>query len=271
MRMNKVVSRLFLAGVLVSASCTAIYAQGPGGGRGQGGGGFGGGMRGGMFGSGLAGLLQIQEVEAAVKLEDAQKTELREAREATQAELAKLRPAPREGGNRGGFQPPSDEDRKKMEEIREEAEKKLAEILDPVQFNRLLGIFAQQNTLQGLAHKLVAKEIGLSDDQVAKVKEIQEEVGAKNRELMSGGGGGGFNPEIRDKMTAAREEAETKALALLSQEQKDKFEALKGEKVDIRFGGGRGQGGPGQGGPGGRGGERGGDRGGRGGNRGDRN
>lgn len=268
--MKKLLGRLFVASLLVSVSTSAIYAQAEGergnrgGERGQGRPGGFGGMRGGS----LASLLSIPQVEQELKLDEAQKEEIATARRANAEEMGSIFGRPGQGGpgqdqggrGRGGRGAMSDENRQKLEALATKFDEKISEILDPDQFRRLLGIYAQSNTINGLTHNLVAKEIGLSDAQVADIKKVQEELGAKLREVMTGGAD--FrSEETRNKMRAATEEISNKAVAVLSDEQKQKYEELKGAKFDLP------QGGFGGGGFGGRG-ERG-ERGNRG-NRGDR-
>ena len=268
--MKKLLGRLFVASLLVSLSTSAIFAQDEGGrgNRGERGdrggergpgrpGGFGGLMRGGSVSS----IVAIPDVAKEIKLDDAQKEQIQTARKAHDEEMAKLF-GNREGGNQGGpgrggpggF---SEENRKKFEELSLKLDKELADILDPTQFRRVLGIYAQADTVRSLTNPLVAEEIGVTEEQIANVKKIQEESGAKIREIMRGGAD--FrSDDVRSKMETARAEVSEKALAVLSAEQKQKLEELKGAKFDLPQGpgfGGRGQGGPGQGGPG-RGGER---------------
>lgn len=70
--------------------------------------------------------------------------------------------------------------------------------------------------------------------------------GAQGGRAGQGGQGGRFT-EIRDKMEAMTKDTETKALAVLTADQKTKFEAMKGAKFELEQRGG-GQGGqPGQG------------------------
>ncbi len=80
----------------------------------------------------------------------------------------------------------------------------------------------------------------------------------KAMEEMRGGGGGQFDfAGMRTKMEEMRKKSEERLASVLTKDQKDKLEAMKGAKFEFpqpSFGGGRGgPGGPGGGGrPGGR-------------------
>jgi Spy/CpxP family protein refolding chaperone len=65
----------------------------------------------------------------------------------------------------------------------------------------------------------LAKELSITDDQVAKLQSAMQE-------MRQGGGGGGNPGEMRAKMTA-------KAMEILDANQKAKLEALKGPAFDI--------------------------------------
>lgn len=267
MRFRNWLSSSLLLGCLVAVPCSVATAQPPGGQRGQGGpggrGGFGMGM-----GAGLAGVLGMPTVQDHLKLDDTQKSELREAQESMREEQNKLREEMRnsaQGGDnqaggrgRGGFGGMSEEMRTKMAEMAAKADSKIQDILDPTQFDRLLGIFAQQDAVRALNHKLIAERLVITEEQKGKMKTVEEESGEKLREMFTGGGGRP-GPEMFEKMQAARKETEEKIVGVLTAEQKKKFDELKGEKFEFpQFGGPGGPGGPG--GRGGRGGDRGPDR-----------
>lgn len=250
MRLRAFLNVFFLASTLVAATFSPLaMAQPPGGG------GRGGMMGGGMGGmGGVAGLLRVPEVVEHLKLDETQKNELKEVQQSMGDEMRKLfegmRPAGGGGGGdagggrqggRGGFGGMTDEMRKKMDEFNKKTEDKISEILDPTQFDRLVGLFAQQNPMQAIRHRLVAEKMKaancpITEEQETKMKEAEEAAGAKVRELMSGG----FNPENMTKMGEIRKESEEKAFGALSDTQKKTFEEIKGEKFEFprpQFGG----------------------------------
>src|SRR5262249_26300896 len=154
-------------------------------------------------------------------------------------------------------------EQQRLERAREERAR-LSEILLPQQIKRLTEIYVQQVGVSALQDEEIAKELGISDSQKAKLTEVtaanREALGAQMRELFQGGGGGGDRDANRAKIDELRKAGDAKVLAVLSTDQQKKFEEMKGKPFAMPEGAGRG----GPGGPGGPGGNRG--RGNRGGN-----
>ncbi|MFN0052509.1 MAG: hypothetical protein ACKV0T_09965 [Planctomycetales bacterium] len=246
--------RLGLRGMVWMSVCLLIagtaMAQGQGGGQGRGGrGGFG---FGGMMGGGGGMLLNLEQVQKELKLDDAQKEKLKTIRDEAQAA----------GGGRGAFanfQEMSQEEREKafaeMRKRMEETNKKTEAVLNPEQSKRLKEIslqFAMQT--QGLAAVLAnpehAKALKLTEDQNEAVKTISEETQKQMRELFTPGG----DPTgAREKMAELRKNADEEYAAILTDEQKEQIETMKGAKFELdmsAFGqrGGRGRGNRGGGG-----------------------
>lgn len=256
MPMKKLLSRIALSLSLVGAMSLGALAQGPGGpggGRGQGGGRMMMGMGGGAMGIGVTGLLAMKEVREELKLDEDQVAELEELGKSVMESMRNLRPqgGGPGGANGGGGQPgafnPQDMQAmmEKMQKITEENEAKVEEILDPKQVDRLVGLVIQRSNVQAVKSKLVASRLGITDDQKAKMAEIEKANGEKMRELFQGG----FNQDAREKMTKMREEGEAKLKEVLTAKQKEDMESLKGPEFkfpepQFRFGG---QGGPGGG------------------------
>ena len=122
--------------------------------------------------------------------------------------------------------------------------------------------------IAALADPKVQEDLGLSEDQKNKLKEIRDKVEKQMRTMFEGlrdlspeQRRARFN-EGREKMQTMRKEIEEQTSQTLTAAQRDKFEQMKGKKIDIpmpQFG----RGGPPGGNRGGdRGGPRGGDRGG---------
>ena len=130
--------------------------------------------------------------------------------------------APGGGGGGGNPRDMTDEQRQKwMEERRArnaEDDKKIAGLLDAKQLARLKQIRVQALGAGALMDDTLAKELSITDDQVAKFQSAMQE--------MRQGGGGGNPGEMRAKMTA-------KAMEILSADQKAKLEALKGPAFDV--------------------------------------
>ena len=233
-----------------------------------GGGGFGGGGRGG----GAPGALQLigrEEVRKELKISEEQQGIIRELSQSARPDFRALF-----GGN---FRDLSREDReKKLAELRKTSEKKSKEaeadlyglILDEAQSKRLKQIVLQQKGNRALTEPEVAKALGLSAAQVAKIKMTMEASQKKQQELFAGLGGafGGRRrqgakdakgakgakgakkterkrasreeiqkrfADLRTKGEAIRAETEKAIAGVLTTGQKTKFEALKGPKFEL--------------------------------------
>lgn len=159
--------------VLALVSCVAISsAQGGGQGGGQGRGGQRGNMGGGMVTEmTLAGNPSAQK---ELELTDDQKSKITEL-------ATSLRP---QRGQGGGAQGGGQQDRDAMMKAREEAAAKahtaLAGILDEKQMKRLGEMVIQVN---GANDPKTQKALGLSEDQISKIKELNTKAQAANRAL----------------------------------------------------------------------------------------
>jgi hypothetical protein len=135
----------------------------------------------------------------------------------------------RQGRGRGGFgQDLSDEEREKLRKERAERaaaiDKKIDAVLVGPQKTRLNEIYVQALGSVALSTPEIAKELGIGED-------LQEKIADARREAMQAAfqdGGGG--PEAFAK---ARAESEKAVLALLSADQKAKFEKMKGKPVSF--------------------------------------
>ena len=240
--------------VAALALAANLQAQGPGGGpgRGRGMGGMMGGMMGGP-GGGMLMLLQNEKVQKEIELDADQKEKIQKLAAETR-ETMRSRMGDMSNLSREERQTKMTEMRKEMQEEAAKTQKKVEGILLPKQLERIKQIQLQLQGVMALANPEVAKELGLTDDQKAKIKSINEEAMKARREMFAGGRP---SAEDREKMTKAREENETKLMDVLTADQKEKLEKMKGEKFDVSalrggFGGGgrRGnRGGNGGGGP----------------------
>jgi hypothetical protein len=187
--------------------------------------------RGGAGGASGVTLVQQKSVQDELKLSADQIEKLKQVG-------AKMR----EGFGGGGGGGDREEARKKFEEARQAAEKDMNAILSAEQSKRLKEIALQQTGPLALARPEVAKEVGLSDDQQAKVKELTDAYATEMRSQFQAGGGGGDREEARKKMATLRKDTGDKVLALLKDDQKKAWDKLVGEpfKGEIQaFGGNR--------------------------------
>jgi delta 1-pyrroline-5-carboxylate dehydrogenase len=246
-------SALILGGILgVAILASTSWAQPPGGRQGM----RGMGPMGGGGPMGLLALLNNEKVQKELELVDDQKTKLTKLGEETRTAMME---------SFGALRDLSDEERgPKMQQLmkdnQEKTQKKLAEILMPNQLERIKQIQLQAEGAMALFNPDVVKALTVTDEQQKKLNTIRDELQTKMREARQGMQD--LSQEERQaKMQKMRDEQNAKLLEVLTQEQRDKFEKMKGEKVDIDFstlmrGPGMGRGprggrGPGGGGPGG--------------------
>lgn len=81
--------------------------------------------------------------------------------------------------------------------------------------------------------------LGLNKDQEKKVYDLNLESGKKMQKMREEMGGGGFSDEMREKMTAMRDETNKQMKKILTAEQYTKYEKYLEERRNRR-----GQGGP---------------------------
>ena len=208
-------------GVVAALAVAAnLQAQGPGG-RG--------GMMGGQRGS-LLMLLQNEQVQKEIELVADQKekitalaTETREAMRAKMGDMSNLSQEERRTKMEGM--------RKEMEEEAAKTQKKVEGILLPKQLERIKQIQLQVQGAMALANAEVAKALALTDDQQAKIKTINDDSRNAMRDMFSGGGPP--SDEDREKLQKSIRDTETKLMDVLTAEQKEKLEKMKGPKFDI--------------------------------------
>lgn len=230
--------------LLAVAFCAPAMAQGRrGGGGGFGGGGFGG------FGMSDSMLLQSAQIQKELELVDDQ--------------IAKIKEIASDRSAFSGLRDLSNDERAaKMAEAAKAQKAKLDAVLLPAQQARLEEISLQLRGAGALSDESVQTKLGLTDDQKAQLKTVRDENRKAMGDLFAGGGGGGRDASAedraaaREKMTKAQADANEKLLAVLTGEQKEKFEQMQGKKIEIDraalrgqgFGGGRRGGGNGGGG-----------------------
>lgn len=196
--------------------------------------------RGGFGGDPLLGLLQIEKVQIELDLLDVQIDEGK----AIAAEMQKQFAVPRIN-----FQEATEKERDaymaKMAANNAKRSKavkaKLAEMLAPDQYDRLIEISIQQAGSAALQDADVAKKIKLTAVQQKKIKDISDATTQSLRKLFVPGAD---FAKLRPKMTKMRADAEKQTMAVLTAAQKKQFTAIQGKKFELprRSGGGRGRG-----------------------------
>ena len=169
-------------------------------------------------------LLNQESVQKELKLTDEQKTKINELRQSAREKMQEI------------FQADQAERQQKMQALNQENRKALETILNAEQGKRILEIVYQQRGAMAFADPEVAKALNLNEEQQGKVKTTTEEMAAAMRELFTQGQAP--DEEARKKMDELRKSTGEKLVALLTPEQKTKWTALQGEpfKGEIRFG-----------------------------------
>jgi Spy/CpxP family protein refolding chaperone len=223
--------------MLLAAICaaTVAFAQPP---VGRPGAPFGRGMGFGPGRGGILGLLRSEAVQKELKLSDEQRELIRELADEVRTKI-------REQFSGFDFRKLRDmsdqerqklfeEGRRKMELIAKEAEETLELVLEPHQLKRLKQLQLQREGVFAIGRPDIAKQLGLSEQQIAKVRELIESLRPdreKMREVFRQG-----RDAVR-KYFAEREErrkeAEKQILELLTPEQRKKWEGLIGEPFEF--------------------------------------
>jgi len=224
-------------------ACAVALAQGPGpGGDGQGG------QRGGRMGmqmgmqrGGGIRLITRPDVQKELAVTDAQKTKIAELFPDRRAggpggpggppggPAAGPQGGPPPGGQaagpRGGFDPAE------MQARQAEQEKKLQAILNETQWKRFNELRLQRDGVNALMRPEVAKEVGLSEEQTKKLQDIQQASREGMREaMMAARESGDMDREgMMAMMEKSRKESEAKMLAVLTEPQKVKWQAMQGK------------------------------------------
>jgi Spy/CpxP family protein refolding chaperone len=192
-----------MAGMLVSD----VYAQ-RGGGRGRRG-----------FTVSRVDLSSLPEVQANLMLTAEQKTK---ASEIAEALSSARREAFQQGGGGGDFTARMEQ----LNKLNAEHTEKLVAALDEKQRTRLDELFVQVNGAVALTDQNIAKSLALTDEQTQKVSDVI----AESRQAMRDAFQNQAGPEERQKLFEERNE---KLLAVLTDEQKQNFEKMKGDALDI--------------------------------------
>jgi Spy/CpxP family protein refolding chaperone len=215
---------LLIAALVCAQEKTAPEKQGPGP--------LGFGGLGGMGPGDL--ILPTQEVQKELGLTDDQKAQVKdlfsEVRQKARSALGNfnlqelLKLSQEERDKRLG------EARKKAEATYKGIEDKLAKILDAKQLDRLGQIRLQREGAAALARPKIAEQLGLSDEQKAKIKKIMAE---SQPRILSVGAEKPSPDQIRDffsQMRERRKKLQSDLLAVLTDQQKAKWSEMKGKE-----------------------------------------
>jgi Spy/CpxP family protein refolding chaperone len=183
-------------------------------------------------------LLQAESVQNELKMTDEQKGKIKEL-------MGKLMGVFRQHmAGMAGLDPEQqkakrEEMNKALVESVQEAEKGMAEVLQPQQNERLRQIRLQIQGVAAINDPEVAKALELTDQQREQLKTLNEHHREQMTKLMAEMRDvppeqrAAKQAELREKAQAAAKDVVEKIEQLLTPEQKEKFEKLKGEKFDL--------------------------------------
>ncbi len=198
---------------IVSAVAHPAWAQ-RGGGRGFGR----------LFGGvAKAQLATLDEVQSDLKLSDEQKTEVAAINDKLREERRGLF-----GGGFGQFSQIRDD----MDKLNRKASDEVDAKLDDAQKQRLQQIAIQVNGPAALGDPSVVAQLNLSDEQMKKLEEARAENNKAVENAMSDFGDLSRD-ERREKFRTLSETADSNLLGVLTDDQKKKFDEMKGQKIDV--------------------------------------
>jgi hypothetical protein len=234
---------LMTGAALVLASVAALASAQPGGGFG---GGFGGGMMGG--GASITGLLTMPAVQTELKVTDDQKSKIQDLSSTMRDKMGEVFNA---GGGPPDFQNMSQEERqkamgemrKKIQGVNKELDAQAVKILTADQLDRAKQLQLQREGATALTRDEVAKKVGLKDDQIAKIKKLQESLISQRPQFDPNGDIQAQFQKMRENVTKSQKDM----LAVLTDEQTAKWKELCGKPFTFPQRRGFGRGGPGGG------------------------
>jgi hypothetical protein len=211
--------------LLLMVGSAISLAQGPESG-GQGRGGFGGRMARGFGASSSAALLSMStdaEVQKALGVTDEQKGYLEILRDQVKEETDEFNQSIESLSGEERFA----KMRERMEKRGPEIEGDLKEVLGEKSFGRLKQIRTQMVGVMEWMNPDTAREIGLTEDQQSQLRDTMREQFSQIR--------GVDREQMRSKMAEMRKSMEEKALAMLTDKQKERWQAMLGEPAGIDF------------------------------------
>ena len=206
--------------LMLSVGMVAILA-GPALAQGQGRGGFGGGM------GGPVNLLGNPSVQKELKIDDAQKEKVTALVTETREKMTDLRDKLTDLQGQERFT----KQQELSKPINEAALKSAASFLKPEQIKRLHEIEIQQRGATALSDPVIAKKLGVTDEQTTKVKSILADQQSEMQEIRQSAGQD-FQAAM-PKIQALRKETNTKVMALMTEDQKKTWKEMTGEPFEV--------------------------------------
>jgi hypothetical protein len=188
----------------------------------------------------LMSLIGIAEVQKEVGLGDPQAKDVRTLSSETQRQVRSAM----SGINFQELQDMSEDERQKVfaeaqgkvEGANKQADEKLAKILDKKQLSRLNELQLQREGVAAISRAEIAKQLGLSNEQIAKIRKIQEQGRAGFGAMGGPGGPGGPDQDpgsFMARIEREREKIQADILAALTDPQRTKWAEMKGKEFKF--------------------------------------
>ena len=181
-----------------------------------------------MRGGGMAMLLSRPDVQKELKLTSDQMGKLDEQRQAMRDSFRNL------GGGGGGGNVDMEAVQKQFREMAAKAEKEALAVLDDGQKKRLKELWVQRSGNNVVSNEDIQKELGLTDDQKAKVKSLVDAQQAANMEIIQKARNGEMDfQELRPIMEKNSKTLGDELGKILTSDQAAKLKAMRG--AEFKF------------------------------------
>ena len=187
-------------------------------------------------------LATLPEVQAELKLNDAQKklaTDLLAKQREAAADETRTAGAAGGGfrlGKGGGVDFPALAAlQAEIAKMNAEADAELIAILDEPQKSRMNGLIAQADGAVALMDAAIAKTMQLGEEKVAQLKSVNYSIRLAQLEMLGSGMQQMSREERQTTMTKLTEKWNASLLDIISDEQKKKFDSLKGAELKMDF------------------------------------
>jgi Spy/CpxP family protein refolding chaperone len=188
----------------------------------------------GFMALGKLALLRSDKVQKELEMTDQQSADLKKFAEETREQIGK-----ETKGLRGSFRNLSEDERKaklaelrsKFEERQKDIQKKLDEVLNTKQRQRLAELEFQLRGTGALFQKDVATALQITDEQKKKLDDLRSGQRGDLHKLFQAARSD--REGLHEKMQKARKEADEKLLAVLTPEQHEKLEKMEGKKFEF--------------------------------------
>ncbi len=180
--------------------------------------------RGAMFGAARVQLATLPEVAAELKLTDEQKTSAAQISDKLTEDRREL------------FQSGAGDDfaalQEKLQKLSSEATDKFVVTLEAAQRKRLTEIFVQANGTRALSDAEVSKALEITQEQDRKLSELRQENSQAVRDALQDLQGAS-QEERREALGKLRDESDKKALAVLTDPQRQQLDQMKGKPIEL--------------------------------------